>query len=477
MNIPYDDFYAAEGISPSNVDAVTTASTSMWKAGHATGSYTSPDEYGGYGAILGIKYPVKIKANDYIAFLNNREELREELPEVLIYGGNSYNQPLDDTVSYSTTVLSELPAAYKAMTKSGDEFTFGKIVGQDGSELIYDIDESIYIADLNLDVGSATQYGEYQFNWNISNNNNFPVSGTGMAGIPNATSNVSANASLPGIKLTDGSFAQFQIVGAIFVTDGLNSASGDNGRYAMRPLENIWWGSRYGLEISIPAGITEYHHTSSKLVTAPYLTIMGETVSSIIFITDKGYFTFDWNEYLQIIPKPGEYTLIADDADISTGITAITAAGLDAYDTCTVSGPSAASITANWAGRALTWTAAVPGSYTLFVTDSTGRYAEISTTFMLTTAAMPAVYDPLNSKLIADTGYSQSDVDAYISSIISVTVDGKSYAPSGRGSVQVIKTNGEINAAASCFTESGAYSITVTSAGYSTPLSFTYTKP
>lgn len=97
MNIPYNDFYAAE-IGSSNdvaVDAVTSATASKWK--NFAGSYYEAAEEGTGGTILGAKYNVAIESDVY-------ESLK------------AANSPLLESFSES----SEVPAAYKIMDAQGN---------------------------------------------------------------------------------------------------------------------------------------------------------------------------------------------------------------------------------------------------------------------------------------------------------------------------------------------------------------------
>ena len=463
MNIPYADFYAAEGIAADTVDAVTTASTSKWGGTMTEGSYKTEfdAENGNYGAILGITYAVAITEEDLAKVQENIDALRADATgSVMIYDGEGYNAPVVDNVSYEFTALEETPAAYKVVSfdEKGD-IVFSKGVGE-----TYDIDETEYIDDLNMDVGEATSYGEYQLNWNVNNNNNFPVSGSGMVGVDNQTEEE------VGIKLADGSTAVFQLRGVLVVTDGANNG-GEETVYAMRHMENIWVGARYGLELSWSAGITETVHNTSILDTVHYASTMGETIKQIILIGDTGYYTFDWEIYLPYVLTGDDYTLTVEDGAIDAEEIGFTVEMPDDFDAkYAVEG-----LTAEFEADHLHCKNAVPGSYTLTVSDASGKYAPVSTDFVLSTDSMPAQYDAETNAVVLAEGASQEELDNYLANVSKVSVNGKDYSASGRGSVQVIGEGGVIDTTVKAFDGAGVYEIIVKATGYNANLEFTVT--
>lgn len=118
-----------------------------------------------------------------------------------------------------------------------------------------------------------------------------------------------------------------------------------------------------------------------------------------------------------------------------------------------------------------------PGKYTLTIKDKNKKYADVVTTFTLTTKDMPAAYDEENKKLVEAEGFDIDALKAYLGNITSVNVNGKDYAASGRGSVVIINKDGTIKTDADPFKDAVAgteFQITVASTGYTTPLTFTY---
>lgn len=464
MNIPYADFYAAEGILADTVDAVTTASTSKWGGSMTTGSYkTEYDSEGGnYGAILGVTYPVAISEADYATLQANLQSLRAAKNNtVMIWDGEDYNTPLTDTYSYEFTELSETPAAFKvASFDANGNLVFSKINGN-----TYEIDASKY-TEINAEFGEDTTYGEYQLNWTVNNSNSFPVSGSGMFGVNNQTSEE------VGIMLKDGSTAIFQLKAALVVTDGANNGGKDT-YYAMRHMENIWVGARYGLELAWSAGITEYVHNTSILDTVHYASTMGETVKQIIFIADDGYYTFDWEVYLPYILADDSYTLEVNDASVTDEEYGYVMSNFpkDFNPRLSIEGVTAEFEDEHFHIKS----AIVPGSYTLTVKDHSEKYAPVSTTFTLTTDTTPAVYDAETNKLVVAEGATDDDLANYIKNISKVSVNDKSYSASGRGSVKIVTGDGTIDTGTTAFDGAGEYMVSITSTGYTKALTFTVT--
>ena len=121
-----------------------------------------------------------------------------------------------------------------------------------------------------------------------------------------------------------------------------------------------------------------------------------------------------------------------------------------------------------------------PGKYTLTVKDKNGKYADLKTTFILSTTDMPATYDADNKKLTVAENSNEEAFNTYIGNITSVNVNGTDYAASGRGSVKIIDKDGTLVTDAAPFKDAAVgteFQITVTSTGYTTPLTFTYKVP
>ena len=123
----------------------------------------------------------------------------------------------------------------------------------------------------------------------------------------------------------------------------------------------------------------------------------------------------------------------------------------------------------------IVFTNAKKGKYTLTVSDKNNAYADMTTTFILSVDSTPAAYnnDNENPTITKNADASDEDFADYINSITSVSVNGKSYAASGRGATKLINTDGTLITEAAAFTDGTSFDIVVTSTGYP-ELKFTY---
>ena len=126
----------------------------------------------------------------------------------------------------------------------------------------------------------------------------------------------------------------------------------------------------------------------------------------------------------------------------------------------------------------LTWTGTPAfGAYTLTITDKSGAYAPVSTTFELKTVDIIAKYDASKKALVkASDAITEEQFAAYLKAISAVSVDGTSYAASGKNAVKIIQDNGAVDMTATPFTkgEGASYSLVVKATGYQ-DLTFTVT--
>lgn len=117
------------------------------------------------------------------------------------------------------------------------------------------------------------------------------------------------------------------------------------------------------------------------------------------------------------------------------------------------------------------------GAYTLTITDANDVYAPVSTNFELKTADIIAKYDASKKALVkASDAITEEQFAAYLKAISAVSVDGTSYAASGKGSVTIVKTDGVIDLTAQPFSkgEGASYNLVVKATGYQ-DLTFTVT--
>ena len=430
MNIPYAAFYKSETTKNDvDVDVFTSATKNKTRTtGLVGGSY---HENADGSQIDGITFAVKV---DPSVDLTKYKEVKDtdKVDITVTKRGQTSTTTLEgkDTLfeneTYAYYPLTEAPANYKEVSMDKDgKLVFSEVKGQKAEAL----------TGVTAELLTQSSYGDYQLN---------------LDGLPEdkiASSNVNAVV----VKTTDGT------------------------AYGLRHLENIWKGKK----LAWSTGYTESVHdcpTSS----AHYASMMGKTIDSIEYYTTNGLYTIDVNDlYLPVKFAKTEDAVKVADADISAGKTAIELNLRDDFDPeYTVEG-----LNVKVEGNVLTFKADSsinPGKYTLTVKDKNGKYADLKTTFILSTTDMPATYDADNKKLTVAENSNEEAFNTYIGNITSVNVNGTDYAARGKGSVKIIDKDGTLVTDAAPFKGAAAgteFQITVTATGYTTPLTFTYKVP
>ena len=430
MNIPYAEFYKAETTGNDiAVDAFTSATKNKTRTkGLAGGSY---HENADGSKIDGITYAVKV---DPSVDLSKYKEVKDgDSVEITVTNRGQTTtttltgkDTLFENASYAYYPLTEAPANYKEVSVDADgNLVFSEVKGQEATK----------VEGVTAELLTETSYGDYELD---------------LDGLPEEIKSDNVNAVV--VKTTDGT------------------------AYGMRHLENIWRGN----EIAWSTGFTSKVHgcpTSSE----HYKSMMGKTIDSIEYYTTNGVYTMDIADIY--VPVKSEITKVGvADADITAGETTINVQLPEGFDPeYSVDG-----LDVSVEGNVLTFKAATesraaasvkPGKYTLTIKDKNKKYADVVTTFTLTTKDMPAAYDEENKKLVEAEGFDIDALKAYLGNITSVNVNGKDYAASGRGSVVIINKDGTIKTDADPFKDAVAgteFQITVASTGYTTPLTFTY---
>ena len=430
MNIPYAEFYKAETTGNDiAVDAFTSATKNKTRTkGLAGGSY---HENADGSKIDGITYAVKV---DPSVDLSKYKEVKDgDSVEITVTKRGQTTtttltgkDTLFENASYAYYPLTEAPANYKEVSVDADgNLVFSEVKGQEATK----------VEGVTAELLTETSYGDYELD---------------LDGLPEEIKSDNVNAVV--VKTTDGT------------------------AYGMRHLENIWRGN----EIAWSTGFTSEVHgcpTSSE----HYKSMMGKTIDSIEYYTTNGVYTMDIADIY--VPVKSETTKAeVADADITAGKTTINVQLPDEFKPeYSVDG-----LDVSVEGNVLTFKAATesravasvkPGKYTLTIKDKNKKYADVVTTFTLTTKDMPAAYDEENKKLVEAEGFDTDALKAYLGNITSVNVNGKDYAASGRGSVVIINKDGTIKTDADPFKDAVAgtkFQITVASTGYTTPLTFTY---
>lgn len=426
MNIPYEDFYAAEVGTSNNtvkVDGVSSATKAKTKTGTLVGGSYHENSEGDY--ISGVTFPVLLGEGVTLADLQAKgytEVTDDDRVEITVTNRGQTNtttyegkQALFERSSYSYYQLKEAPSYYKVVTDENGTLTFGAIQGE----------ESTQLDNVTPQFMTTSSYGDYQLNLNGMDNYD-------------------------------------TIYGVVIDTQ-------EGYKYGLRHLENIWRTS----QLAWCTGFTTKVHncdTSSE----HYASMMGKHINKVTYYTSEGIYEIPIdNIYVPI--KFGDYTVSVADANVTAGNTTVTVEGLPEGYTpeYTVANLADAEVTDNTLSFS---TAAKPGSYTLQIKDTANTFADISSTFTLYTEITPASYNEEAAALQAAADSSDDDFANYIKNITKVSVNGTDYAASGRGSVQIIKEDGTINQEAAPLNESGTYQITVTAVGYNSDLSFTFVK-
>ena len=429
MNIPYDQFYAADVNNSVKVDAFTSATKNKVRTGSLAGGSYHVDASG--DEITGVTFPVKVPAGTDLSKYTQITDDSKVSITVTNRGQESTTDytgkdALFESASHSYYTLSEKPSYYKELTVNEDgTFSFGATQGT-----VTTITEGV-TAELMTD----SKYGDYQLD-------------------------------LDG--LTDTIPSGTAIYGVIVSTK-------EGSDYGMRHLENIWRVS----ELAWATGFTTAVHncpTSSE----HYKAMMGQHIDKVTYYTANGiYEILVGGEKGLYVPVKFDTSAVAvADAELKDGETSVatTISGLtlpEEFDAeYTVEGA-----TASVKGEKLILKDVKKGAYTLTITDKSGKYAPISFGFEVYAETMPAAYNENSEKpgLTKAAGATDAEFADYIKNITSVSVNGKPYAVSGRNAVKLFNDDGTLITDAAPLAEGDSFEIVVTATGYK-DLSFVYKK-
>ena len=391
MNIPYSEFYAADQVV--GADSVSSATKAKTRSTLVAGSYHVNSD----GTdITGITYPVKISD---ASVLKNYTQITDDSKlsiTVNMKGKETtteYNgkDALFESASYSYYILSETPSYYKEATVNADgSLSFSEVKGATAQKL----------SDASIDFTTDTKYGDYELDVN---------------GLPETVNTV------------------YGVV--------ISTKEGDN--YGLRHLENIWKKK----ELAWSTGFVTTSH-GNTLDSKNYEKMMGQTINKITYYTDNGIYEIDADQY---VPVKFNGTIAAENADVESGKVNVTVEGLpgDYQAEYTVEGLEDVQVK----DGVLTYKTkgAEIGKYTLKVSDKSGKYADLTTDFELTTEAVPVVFNSESAALVAATG---------------------------KRAVKIIKEDGTIDTTAAPFkdAENGhGFKISVKATGYAKDYEFTYT--
>ncbi len=438
MNIPYGEFYKAEikgNVVP--VDGVSSATKQKTRTGSLVGGSYHSDPEG--TKINGVIYPVRIKkGTDLRSF---RQITDDDSVTITVTNRGKENKTeykgkdaLFQSADHSYYILSETPVYYKELTVAADgDLSFGAVQT-----------EKENVGGVNARLQTESGYGDYQMSFSK---------------LPASVSDAS------------------EVYGVVLHTEG-----GED--YGLRHLENIWLKTN----LAWSAGFVTTTH-GNTLASAHYESMMGKTITGLTYYTNNGVQEITLEDKLYVPYKFNHAEFGVKEAAVESGRTEITGLGaipadFDAeYRLTGPDGKKADSFTI--ADGVIRWNGnSAAGTYTLSVKDKKGKYAEISTKFILSTESIPvqAAADKDGVwALKAEKNASETAVASYLASITSVTVNGKKYASSGRGSVQIIDPNtGIVNTEAkdgenAIFEKGKMYEIEVAAKGYLKNLRFKMT--
>ena len=395
MNIPYDDFYKAElKNNDVKVDAFTSATLNKSRtAGMMNGNSAYHTDVEGTN-LAGVTFPVKVSD---LALLKDQKKVTDDDSVTITVtnkgqtASNTYTgkDSLIENASYSYYVLSEVPGYYKELTVNEDgSFTFSDVKGAQEKTV-----------EATAELKTQSKYGDYQLK--INNETFSSLISTSTDKIYGAT-----------VNTTDGT------------------------EYGMRHLENIW----KGYELAWCTGFTTSVHgcpTSSE----HYKSMMGKTIDSVTYYTDKGIITFDVNDE-KVLTKTGVKATVANihttDTEAAVTLDGTLPEGFAAK--YAVDGTEVA-----YADGKITTGTLAAGSHTLVISDENGEYAPIQASFYAKEAAVPAAYDAENSKLVPAEGSTEEQLTAYIKTITAVAVGDKTYQATGKGAKVIVKEDGTLD--------------------------------
>ena len=327
----------------------------------------------------------------------------------------------DKQADYYYTELESAPAAYKTATVKDGKISFGEAQGKTTK------------LEATTELSTSTAWGDYL------------------------------------LEVDTDAFDSGNVYGVVITAE----KDGKTTDYGMRQEENIWRKT----EIAWSSGIKKTEPHGNVLNYEHYVGLMGSTIKSVTYYTADGEYTIDADHYVPVKFTTDNFKV--ENALADSGSTAVELKDFPSdyqaeYKVTDAKGNELEGVSVK--DGKLTWTGTpATGKYTLAVSDKAGKYASFSTTFEMQTNAMPAAYQATDLRVVSADGASAEDLSNFLSNVSSVTINDKSYAASGRGSVAVINSKGFVDLSTSPFTGMKAgdtYTISVKATGYAKTLDF-----
>ena len=431
MNIPYADFYKADGVT--GADTVSSATKQKTRASLASGSYHVNSDG---SDITGVTFPVKISDGSVLEKYTQVTDESEVTITTNIKGKENTvtykgQDALFESASYSYYTLSDTPSYYKEATVNEDgSLSFSEVKGEEPTTL----------TNAKTEFSTSLKYGDYQ------------------------------------LDITSDDLKNVNTVYGVVVSTKEGSS------YGLRHVENIWKKTKLAWSTGF---VTESH--GNTLDSKDYASMMGQNINKVTYYTDAGIYEIPMNQKVQT-KYDGEISVA--DASVNAENTIITVSGLpsDFAEEYTINGLDADtySVEIKSDGKTTTRTinfkkALAKGRYTVTLSDKNGNYAPISTTFNVYTETMPVKYneDDKNPAVVKNDDVEEEEFQTYLKSITSVTVNGKEYAASGKKVVKLIKEDGKLDLEQDVFKDAkagDAFAVTIAEDGYQ-PYTFTYKVP
>lgn len=251
--------------------------------------------------------------------------------------------------------------------------------------------------------------------------------------------------------------------------------------YALMHLENIW---KNGTELSWSAGFKTNEAKGNPLRSEPYKNTSGATLKTVTYLTSSGIQVVDLGDGIYL-PKKHTGTITPEETPVTAGKATVTLENFPSDFELSLTADGLAGAT--YENGSLTYDAssAKAGSYALEAIDTSGIYTHSTANLVLTTDAIPVVYDAQSKKLVPAEGYTSEDVAAYVKNFNNVSVNDTDYIATGRGAFTFISEDGTIDFKAEktsgrgpsatttpVFPDEGIYTLKISATGYTNDYTF-----
>ena len=186
--------------------------------------------------------------------------------------------------------------------------------------------------------------------------------------------------------------------------------------------------------------VTEIWHVT-KLGFKADPALVGKTISAVTYYTEDGIIKLNLAQpqYIPYIAKDAKAEVAKSDADAKS--TTLTLTGFPEDFKQEVKVPDGMT----YSDGKITFGPALPGSYTVTVSDAKNKYASVSTTFVLSTNTAVADYNDTSKSLVKATDASDTAFANYLKNITSVKIGETTYNVSDKDAVKIIKDDGSID--------------------------------